>query len=203
DTPSPTGGAAGASRYRYTRFNIYDMSLSVDSPLKGAPRVEKPEKDLSLADLGAKIAEYRDNPHSRAPFEIERHKRYALPMAALWRVIAAARRGRPGRPVWRPRHGTGGARDSTHIVDRYLIREYVTFMGIGLAVAAALFVVIDLVKTLDKYLRVKPPLMYILEHFAYRLPAALHDGLPVVMLVATIFLFLTLSRYHELTALKA
>src|SRR5439155_24004622 len=47
------------------------------------------------------------------------------------------------------------------------------------------------------------PILYILEHFAYRLPAALHDGLPVVMLVATIFLFLTLSRHHELTALKA
>src|SRR5207245_5354199 len=82
-TPSPTGGAAGASRYRYTRFDIYDMSLSVDSAREGRPRVEKPEKELSLADLGAKIAEYRDNPHSRAPFEIERHKRYALPMAAL------------------------------------------------------------------------------------------------------------------------
>ena len=287
DTPAPTGGAAGASRYRYTRFDIYDMSLSVDSPLKGAPRVEKPEKDLSLGDLDAKIAEHRDDPHSRAPFEIERHKRYALPMAALvfglvgfplairshrggrsialvgslailvtyylmmtslegaalrarlpvtlaiwapnavfgtvglglliatarewrwpampalWRVIEAIRRAMPGRPVWRRRHGTGGARDSTHIVDRYLIREYVTFMGIGLAVAASLFIVIDLLKTLDKYLRVKPPLVYIFEHFAYRLPAALHDGLPVVMLVATIFLFLTLSRYHELTALKA
>jgi LPS export ABC transporter permease LptG len=287
DTPSPTGGAAGASRYRYTRFDIYDMSLSVDSPLRGAPRAEKPEKDLSLGDLGAKIAEYRDDPHSRAPFEIERHKRYALPMAALvfglvafplairshrggrsialvgslailvtyyllmtslegaalrsrvpagvaiwapnvlfgvaglglliatarewrwpamptvWRGLEAVRRAVPGRPVWRPRQGTGGARDSTHIVDRYLVREYVTFMGIGLSVAAALFIVIDLLKTLDKYLRVKPPLLYILEHFAYRLPAALHDGLPVVMLVATIFLFLTLSRYHELTALKA
>src|SRR6058998_1978461 len=83
DAPSPTGGAAGASRYRYTRFDIYDMSLSVDSPLKGAPRVEKPEKDLSLGDLAAKIAEYRNDPHSRAPFEIERHKRYALPLAAL------------------------------------------------------------------------------------------------------------------------
>src|SRR5207253_11379777 len=68
DAPSPTGGAAGASRYRYTLFDIYDMSLSVDSPLKGAPRVEKPEKDLSLPDLGAKIAEYRNDPHSRAPF---------------------------------------------------------------------------------------------------------------------------------------
>ena len=288
DAPSPTGGAAGASRYRYTRFDIYDMSLSVDSPLKGAPRVEKPEKDLSLGDLAAKIAEYRNDPHSRAPFEIERHKRYALPLAALvfglvafplairshrggrsialvgslailvtyylmmtslegaalrvripagvaiwaanvvfgvvglrlliatarewrwpampalWRVLEALRRALPGRPAWRPRpHQAAGSRDSTHIIDRYLVREYVAFMGIGLAVASALFVVIDLVKTLDKYLRVKPPLMYILEHFAYRLPAALHDGLPVVMLVATIFLFLTLSRYHELTALKA
>ena len=287
DSPAPTGGAAGASRYRYTRFDIYDMSLSVDSSLKGAPRVEKPEKDLSLGDLRAKIEEYRNDPHSRAPFEIERHKRYALPMAALvfglvafplairshrggrsialvgslvilvsyylimtslegaalrasvpavvaiwgpnvvfgiaglvllvatarewrwpampavWRVLEAMRRAVPGRPVWRGRHAAGGARDSTHIIDRYLVREYVAFMGIGLAVAAALFIVIDLVKTLDKYLRVKPPLVYILEHFAYRLPAALHDGLPVVMLVATIFLFLTLSRYHELTALKA
>jgi LPS export ABC transporter permease LptG len=288
DTPMPTSGAAGAARYRYTRFDIYDMSLSVDSPLKGAPRVEKPEKDLSLGELDAKIGEYRNDPHSRAPFEIERHKRYALPMAALvfglvafplairshrggrsialvgslailvtyylmmtslegaalrtripaivaiwapnvlfgvtglmllvatarewrwpampalWRVVEAVRRAVPGRPTWRPRaHAASGARDSTHIIDRYLVREYLAFMGIGLAVAAALFIVVDLVKTLDKYLRVKPPLMYILEHFAYRLPAALHDGLPVVMLVATIFLFLTLSRYHELTALKA
>jgi lipopolysaccharide export system permease protein len=34
-------------------------------------------------------------------------------------------------------------------------------------------------------------------------PVALHEGLPVVMLVATLFLFLTLNRHHELTALKA
>ena len=288
DAAPTTGGAAGATRYRYTRFDIYDMSLSVDTPLKGAPRVEKPEKDLSLADLDARIAEFRNDPHSRAPFEIERHKRYALPVAALvfalvafplavrshrggrsialvgslvilvtyyliitslegaalraripavvaiwlpnvlfgvtglvlliatalewrwpampavWRVIDAVRGALPGRPTLRRRgHAATGARDSTHIIDRYLVREYLAFMGIGLAVAAALFIVVDLVKTLDKYLRVKPPLMYILEHFAYRLPAALHDGLPVVMLVATIFLFLTLSRYHELTALKA
>jgi lipopolysaccharide export system permease protein len=287
DAPSPTGGAAGAGRYRYTRFEFYDQSLP-DSPMKSSPRVEKPEKDLSLGELGAKIAEFRNDPNSRAPFEVERHKRYALPMAALvfglvafplairshrggrsialvgslaiivvyylmmtslegaalrarvpvaiaiwtpnvvfgvvglglliatarewrwpampgvWRVLGALWRALPGRPAGPQRqHQMGGPRDSTHIIDRYLVREYVAFMGIGLAVAAALFIVIDLVKTLDKYLRVKPPVIYILEHFAYRLPAALHDGLPVVMLVATIFLFLTLSRYHELTALKA
>jgi lipopolysaccharide export system permease protein len=76
-------------------------------------------------------------------------------------------------------------------------------MGIGLAVTATLFIVIDLLQTLDRYLRLKPPLVYIFEHFLYRLPAALHGSLPVVTLVATIFLFMTLGRYHELTALKA
>src|SRR5207245_10204651 len=66
-----------------------------------------------------------------------------------------------------------------------------------------IFIVIALMETLDRYLRLRPPLPYIFAHFLYRRPAALHEFLPVVMLVATIFLFLTLSRYHELTALKA
>jgi LPS export ABC transporter permease LptG len=286
-TPT-TGGAASASRYRYTQFGIYDLSLSVDSPLKGAPRVDKPEKDLTLGELTTQIAELRADRYDRAPYLIELHKRFALPLAALiFGLVAfplAIRSHRSGRSAalagslailltyyfvmtslegaalrlqipagvaiwapnalfaivgvvllvatareWRPpalplfwraldalatlaprhaaRHGQLHAphptRDSTHLIDRYLVREYLIFMGIGLAVAAALFVIIDLLQTLDRYLRIKPPLLYIAEHFAYRLPAALHDGLPVVMLVATIFLYLTLSRYHELTALKA
>jgi len=51
-------------------------------------------------------------------------------------------------------------------------------MGIGLAVAATLFVVVDLLQTLDRFIRNKPPLIFILEHFVYRLPAALQQGLP-------------------------
>jgi LPS export ABC transporter permease LptG len=95
------------------------------------------------------------------------------------------------------------ARDSSHIIDRYLVREHLAFMAIGLGVAAALSVMVDLLQTMDRYLRVKPPLVYILEHFVYRLPADLHSGLPIVVLVATIFLFIALNRHQELTALKA
>ncbi len=285
---APAGGAASAARYRHTLFSIYDMTLSVDSPLKGAPRVEKPEKDLSLGVLEARIAQLRGDRHGRAPYQIEWHKRFALPcatlvfalvafplairshrggrsialagslailltyymvmtsfegfalrlyvppwlaiwapnaifavagtlllvatahewrwpaMPALWRGLGWLQRALPARrPAGLRPHAAGAARDSTHIIDRYLVREFVTFMVIGLGVAAALFVVIDLLQTLDRYLRVKPPFIYIVEHFVYRLPLALHDGLPVVMLVATIFLYLTLSRYHELTAMKA
>jgi LPS export ABC transporter permease LptG len=285
--PGPAGGAAGPARYRYTNFSIYDMTLAVESPLKGAPRGEKPERDMSVVALRARIAELATDAHGRAPYEVELHKRLAFPVAALvFALVAfplAVRSHRGGRPValvgslvilvsyylvltalegaalrqrvpvalaiwapnvlftligvsllvatarewtmppltfvWRllagldrliPRRGVAAdaqaaasSRDSTHLLDRYLVREFLVFMGIGLAVAAALFVVIDLLQTLDRYLRVKPPLIFIVEHFIYRLPAALHDGLPVVMLVATIFLFLALSRYHELTAMKA
>jgi lipopolysaccharide export system permease protein len=276
--------ASAPPRYRYTRFD--DMSLSMNSLLMRAPRVDKPERDATLRELDRAIAEARDAA-SRVPFEVERHKRYALPLAAIvftligfplairshrggrsiafvgslvilvtyyllltslegvalrsrippavaiwapnvlfasvglgllvatarewrlpamplaWRALEAFRRAAPGRgPRVRVRGG-GTGRDSTHIIDRYLVREYLAFMGLGLAVASTLFVMIDLLQTLDRYLRLKPPLLYIVEHFVYRLPAALHLYLPVVMLVATIFLFLTLGRYHELTALKA
>jgi lipopolysaccharide export system permease protein len=120
----------------------------------------------------------------------------------LWGLAAAARRAMPRRRRGAA-HAVVGGRDSTHLLDRYLVREQLTFVGVGLAVAATVFVVIDLVQTLDRFMRLKPPLVFVLEHFAYHLPGALHDGLPVVMLVATIFLFLTLTRYHELTAMKA
>jgi LPS export ABC transporter permease LptG len=282
----PAGGAASAARYRLTSFSIYDMSLSVDSPLRAAPRVEKPEKDLSLPALARRLETLAGDRGARAPFLVEWHKRFAFPVAALvfalvafplavrshrggrsialvgslailvayylvltslegsalrqrvpawlaiwapnmlftaiggvllvatarewrlprlaplWRALAAAGRALPARGGPATRLSTGG-RDSTHILDRYLLREHVVFSAIGLGVAATLFVVIDLLQTLDRYIRIKPPLIYVLEHFVYRVPAALHDGLPVVMLVATIFLFLALTRAHELTAMKA
>lgn len=277
---------AGASRYRLTSFSIYDMSLSVDSPLRSATRGEKPEKDLSMRTLGERLHALRGDRAARAPYLVEWHKRLAFPVATgvfalvafplavrshrggrsialvaslailvayyvvltslessalrlrlpaglaiwtpnvlfaaagvvlllttsrewrlpgmrpVWRAIAAAGRALPRRRDPSTRLATGG-RDSTHILDRYLMREYLVFMAIGLAVAAVLFIVIDLLQTIDRYIRIKPPLIHVVEHFVYRVPAAVHDGLPVVMLVATIFLFLALTRYHELTAMKA
>jgi LPS export ABC transporter permease LptG len=280
------GGAAGAKRYRFTAFSLYDMTLNVESPLRTATRLDKPERDLTIGELRQKIAELQHDTYGRLPFESELQKRFAFPVAALVFALLgfplAVRSHRGGRSVafvatlvilvayylvlttmesmalrqrvplifaiwapnllfasagvgllvvtareWRPPRlrvlwqaldrfwqrlprrraredrQAGAGRDTTFIIDRYLLRQFLIFVLVGLAVASALFVIVDLLQTLDRYLRVKPPLIYIAEHFVYALPVALHKGLPIVMLVATIFLFLTLSHWHELTALKA
>src|SRR5262249_50412791 len=91
-------------------------------------------------------------------------------------------------------------RRQSSIIDRYVARQFLVSFGYGLGVATAIFVVVDLVETLSRY---RPPLHVILEHFGYRLPAALHQALPIIVLVATVFVFMELQRYNELTALKA
>jgi LPS export ABC transporter permease LptF/LPS export ABC transporter permease LptG len=281
-------------RFRQTYFSLYDMTLPVDSPLTTTSREEKPEKQLPLRELVAEADRLTREGQISAPYYVELHKRFALPVAALvftlvgfplgirshrggravalsmsfgivvsyyilytsfegfalrgrmpaglavwspnamlglvglvllrasvvgvstawldlfwrlWAKVEGRRSGRVAKPLEeRRRRRLGrlaGPRESTFIIDRYLIRQYLLFLGIGTLVAAVLIGVVDLLQTLDRFLRMKPPLTTILEHFAYHLPGELYKGLPMIVLIATVFLFLSLTRQRELDALKA
>src|SRR3970282_2665719 len=61
----------------------------------------------------------------------------------------------------------------------------------------------DLIQYLDRFLRAKPPFIYIVQHLFYRLPGSLYEGLPIIVLVSTVFLFLTLTQHRQLDALQA
>jgi lipopolysaccharide export system permease protein len=125
----------------------------------------------------------------------------------LWLLWAKLKRRRAERVVkpGRPRRlgRLRAPRASTFIIDRYLIRQYLLFLGLSVFVGAVLYIVVDLLQTLDRFLRVKPPLRFILQHFAYNMPGELYKGLPLMVLISTIFLFLTLTRQRELEALLA
>ena len=278
-------------RFRYTSFSLYDMNLPLDSPLSTAMRDEKPERQLTLAELRRTIVDLARDKQIVEPYVVELHKRFALPVAALvfaivgfplgirshrggravalassflivvsyyilftslenlalsrrlpamlaiwmpnmifggigliliratttnvstawidrfwvlWAKIKPRRSGRVARPRRERRLGrVRGPRDSTFLIDRYLIREYVAFLSLGTLVGAVLYIVVDLLQTLDRFLRVKPALSLILLHFAYNMPAELYKGLPLIVLIATVFLFLSLSRWRELDAFKA
>jgi lipopolysaccharide export system permease protein len=125
----------------------------------------------------------------------------------LWAKVGERQSGRVAKPLdERRRRRLGrltGPRESTFIMDRYLIRQYLLYLGIGTLIGAVLIGVVDLLQTLDRFLRIKPPFATILEHFAYRLPGELYKGLPMIVLIATVFLFLSLTRQRELDAFKA
>jgi lipopolysaccharide export system permease protein len=89
------------------------------------------------------------------------------------------------------------------ILNRHLASEFGLLFVYGLALAAVMVIVGDLMTTLDRYLRLRPKFIYILEHFLYRTPPFVYQGLHIVVLMCTILLFLGLSRSNELTALKA
>jgi len=125
----------------------------------------------------------------------------------VWAKVGERESGRVAKPLEERRRrrlgGLSGPRASTFIIDRYLIRQYLIFLGIGTGVGAVLILVVDLLQTLDRFLRSKPPFLTIIEHFVYRIPGELYKGLPMIVLIATVFLFLTLTRQRELDALKA
>ena len=291
-TETDTGDAR---RFRLTAFSLYDLNLPLDNPQRAAERIEKPEKEMPLPVLRETIAELKRQGQIVTPFQVELHKRFSLPVAALvfvlvgfplgirthrggrtlalgsslavvalyyvmhtflegvalrgripaavamwlpnaifgtmgllllhgaeagmpaswsrllWRLRAAVPRGFrrvfPRRPAVQRASGPAarahGPRASTYIIDRYLVGQYLAFLGTGTLVAAVLVLVVDLIQYLDRFLRAKPPFIYIVQHLFYRLPGSLYEGLPIIVLVSTVFLFLTLTQQHELDALKA
>ena len=128
-------------------------------------------------------------------------------MDLVWRLSARGQRWRSrraARPVSeRRRDRLPRPRASTFIIDRYLVKQFLVLVGLGLLVGGVLFVVVDLLQTLDRFLRVKPSLGLILQHFAYNMPGEVYKGLPLIVLISTVFLFLSLTRQRELDALKA
>jgi lipopolysaccharide export system permease protein len=89
------------------------------------------------------------------------------------------------------------------VINRYLSRQFLILFTYGIALAAVVVIVGDLMTTLERYIRLKPGIKLILLHFVFRTPPFVYQGLHLVMLMSTILLFVGLSRSNELTALKA
>jgi LPS export ABC transporter permease LptF/LPS export ABC transporter permease LptG len=283
--------AADPRRFRHTTFAIYDMNVVLRPPGASSKQETKPEREMSLGQLMAAARLHERDGTMAAPYRIELHKRFALPVAGLIFVLVAfplgihAQRGGRGAAlassfaimmtyytlsasldglplsgklpaavaiwlpnalfgllglgllraetvglprgwfvgVWslamrlrtltagwrktvaavRPPARLRGPRASTFVIDRYLLREYLLLLGLGLLVGSVLTVIVDLLQSLDRFLRIKPPWAYIAQNFLYLLPRELYKGLPLIVLVSTIFLFLALTHARELDALKA
>ena len=89
------------------------------------------------------------------------------------------------------------------ILDRYMIKNFLSALTYCLFVFFILFVIIDLFNNLDEFLKHGVSLAVILSYYGYFIPTILVQVVPIACLVAVLFVIGNLSRHNEIIALKA
>jgi len=88
------------------------------------------------------------------------------------------------------------------ILDRYLLREFLGYLGLGLAGFIVIFVVVDIFEKLDVFLEHRAPAALVMRFYLYRAPEVVVQVLPVALLLATFLALGQLNKFGELTAMR-
>ncbi len=89
------------------------------------------------------------------------------------------------------------------ILDRYVLSSYLRFLLVtGLSIYV-IFLVVDFREMIDDVINGRIPGSVVLSFFKYRSPWVINQTLPVACLIATLLSFGVLSRFNEITAMKA
>jgi LPS export ABC transporter permease LptG len=88
-------------------------------------------------------------------------------------------------------------------LDRYILRRFGSFLAGCLVSLFALYAVYDFIQLIDDLVERSLPFATALSYFKYRTPWIVSQILPMSCLVATLLAFGVMSRFNEVTALKA
>jgi len=89
------------------------------------------------------------------------------------------------------------------ILDRYLLREFLVYLLLGLLGFIVIFAVVDLIEKMDVFLDHKAPWLLVLQYFVNLAPDVVVKMLPVALLLATFLALGQLNKFGELTAMRA
>jgi lipopolysaccharide export system permease protein len=89
------------------------------------------------------------------------------------------------------------------LVDRYIVRQFLTTALFALGAVLVVFIVIDAMEKLDDFLDKQATLQVILLYYLYFIPEIIKLIVPVAMLLASLFVTARMSTQNELTALKS
>lgn len=89
------------------------------------------------------------------------------------------------------------------ILDRYLVKGFLSPFTYCLALFSVLFVVVDSFNHLSDFLRHKTKIEIILSYYLYLLPTLIVQMVPIASLVSILYILGTLSKHNEITAIKA
>ncbi|NLT50159.1 MAG: YjgP/YjgQ family permease [Ignavibacteria bacterium] len=89
------------------------------------------------------------------------------------------------------------------IIDKYLVKQFLTMVLFGLLAISLLFVVIDLMENLDDFIDHNVSNGMIIKYYIVFIPEILRLITPVAVLLASLFTAGKMSNLNELTAMKA
>jgi len=89
------------------------------------------------------------------------------------------------------------------ILDRYILRRFLTALVFAVLAFVLIFVVVDLVENLDKFIDRDVPRPIVLRYYLYYLPYIFTLVLPVAMLLASLFSVGQMARFNELIAMRS
>ncbi len=89
------------------------------------------------------------------------------------------------------------------ILDRYLLREFIGYLMLGLLGFIVIFIVVDLIEKMDVFLDHKAPWPLVAQYFVNLAPDVIVKMLPVSLLLATFLALGQLNKFGELTAMRA
>ena len=89
------------------------------------------------------------------------------------------------------------------ILDRYLLREFLVYLTLGLLGFIVIFAVVDLIEKMDVFLDHRAPWGLVARYFLNLTPDVVVKMLPVALLLATFLALGQLNKFGELTAMRA
>ncbi len=88
-------------------------------------------------------------------------------------------------------------------LDRYITRQFLTTLAMTLLGFVCIIIVVDLIENLDRFIDNKVPFNKVLTYYIYAFPWFLNIGLPMSMLISTVFSIGLLAKRNELTVMKS
>ncbi len=89
------------------------------------------------------------------------------------------------------------------ILDRYIIRKYLGIFLLGFVSMLAVFVIITFFDRIDSIYEHNKPLALFFSYLWYKIPEFVHLILPMSALIATLLSLGLLTKFNEITAMKA
>lgn len=90
-----------------------------------------------------------------------------------------------------------------NLLDKYLIKKFIFNLFFGLSAIIIVFLVIDIVENIDKFLDKGATLAIVALYYLYFIPHIISLTLPIIMLLATLFSIGNMTKHNEVVAQKS